>query len=660
MALGALRTFTQSWFAEAVTLGHLLHSTTLAPGESTRVAVIDWSRRSAAGETEIITEADKLTNNTDHSRAISEVTNAVASEAQAGSSSSNTSSTTNSNAQSGSFDISSPLGGLFGGANGGAGVSNSPSTTDASSSGFSTTAGHRDITSSMLQIVNDRTHQNASSSRNRRASVVKEVSQNEHEQVSTRVIANYNHMHALTIQYYEVVQIFRVEVRLSMAEKVIFIPFEMPNFDSNDTVRRYQLALQRAALSYDAFQALSSIDTIEPQPELSTHFSSFVETLDAIYKTALLNRSSLVAGTVRMPVKAARTAALPSIAEGTRDTTSNPATDDATPPAPTAATPRTVSVRVTAEGLARYSFVGQGPFKFKDAFPIISQANTHLWNKQILTNLASLIKLPLLRNTSNALQLPTDTVIEGAIVTGTKLGLKIVVYTGSRTDKGITDFGRDQNVPDIALRDVKRITIRGNGGNSTLNIVANLTLNRNGVIFPFEVSAIPCLRWILTIIAAIRDNRTRQFGDHYSECQRWCRQPRPKVPFEPEPYALRTSYFEITRCYVNRNTLSGSGYKFCGNIVPVSQVVEPIPIRYVGNYLAFRTNINSASNADPDWTKFQAGSNIKVGRSKNDTVPLGSGGVFAEAVLGRSNCAEKIGCHTVLGMERFTTSHSAN
>jgi hypothetical protein len=37
-----------------------------------------------------------------------------------------------------------------------------------------------------MQNINDRTHQYAHDSRNRRASVVKEVSQSEHENVSTR------------------------------------------------------------------------------------------------------------------------------------------------------------------------------------------------------------------------------------------------------------------------------------------------------------------------------------------------------------------------------------------------------------------------------------------------------------------------------------------
>jgi hypothetical protein len=62
VANGALLTFTQSWFAQGVTLGHLLHSTTLAPGESTRVAVVDWSRKERGSQTEAISQQEDLIN----------------------------------------------------------------------------------------------------------------------------------------------------------------------------------------------------------------------------------------------------------------------------------------------------------------------------------------------------------------------------------------------------------------------------------------------------------------------------------------------------------------------------------------------------------------------------------------------------------------------
>jgi hypothetical protein len=120
LGIGALLTIAQSWYAQGVALGQLLHSTSLAPGESTRIAMMDWTRRTKAGSTEIISEKEELDNETMHSRSLSEVTKAVANEAQEGfSSTSNTTTAHQSGKSSGSATINAdPInaltGGLFG------------------------------------------------------------------------------------------------------------------------------------------------------------------------------------------------------------------------------------------------------------------------------------------------------------------------------------------------------------------------------------------------------------------------------------------------------------------------------------------------------------------------------------------------------------------
>jgi hypothetical protein len=94
LATGALLTLSQSWFAQGLTLGSLLHSTSLAPGESTRMMMLDWTRRSRAAASEDISEAELLSNTMTHSRAVSEVTNATAQEFQSGKSNVSSTSTT--------------------------------------------------------------------------------------------------------------------------------------------------------------------------------------------------------------------------------------------------------------------------------------------------------------------------------------------------------------------------------------------------------------------------------------------------------------------------------------------------------------------------------------------------------------------------------------
>jgi hypothetical protein len=77
-----------------------------------------------------------------------------------------------------------------------------------------------------------------------------------------------------------------------------------------------------------------------------------------------------------------------------------------------------------------------------------------------------------------------------------------------------------------------------------------------------------------------------------------------------------------------------------GEQLPLVQVAEPIPLRVVGNALAFRINTDPVNDAE--WREFMASRGITIGQAKAEVVPLSSGGVFAEAVLGRFNCAERL------------------
>ena len=226
-AIGALLTYSQSWYVQGITFGHLLHSLALAPGEATRIAVIDWTRRTRASTMESITESEQLDSATLHARAISEVQNAVANEMQQGGSMATL------HAESSSSSVQASVGtGLFTSlwASGDVSATTQNAMTDTTASSSSWSLGNRSVAASMSQNINDRTEQHSTSARNRRATAVREVSQSEHEQVSTRIVANYNHMHALTIQYYEIVQVYRVATRLHRAERCLFIPVERLDF----------------------------------------------------------------------------------------------------------------------------------------------------------------------------------------------------------------------------------------------------------------------------------------------------------------------------------------------------------------------------------------------------------------------------------------------
>ena len=210
--MGAILTFAQSWYVQGVTLGSLLHSVALA-GEATRVAVVDWNRSSRGATDSTVDATDTIDATSGRKRALSEVTSAVANESQEG------------------FPLvkvgivarlqysyrrrcrqRSLWWFRWGFESWGTSTVSSDLTVSAESSGWST--GHRDITAELTQSVAESTEQHATSVRNRRATTVQEVSDSESEEISHRIVANYNHMHALTIQYWEVVQTYRVDVQL--------------------------------------------------------------------------------------------------------------------------------------------------------------------------------------------------------------------------------------------------------------------------------------------------------------------------------------------------------------------------------------------------------------------------------------------------------------
>jgi hypothetical protein len=236
-ATGAMLTFEQSWYPQGLSLGQLLHSIALAPAESTKVAIIDWARQSSTDVSEAITEGERLSNSLVQNRAISETVDAVATESLRGFSSSKV--TTKSGGGGGGFGFS--LGPISIGGSGGG----SKTVSDAVS--VSSSRGRRQVSSETLQSIRNSTQQNAASVRTRRASIVREVEQSEQETLTTRTLTNYNHSHALSMHYYEVVQIYRVATQLAKYERVIFVPMRAIDFRDERVLNRYRTLLFNAA-----------------------------------------------------------------------------------------------------------------------------------------------------------------------------------------------------------------------------------------------------------------------------------------------------------------------------------------------------------------------------------------------------------------------------
>jgi len=84
--------------------------------------------------------------------------------------------------------------------------------------------------------------------------------------------------------------------------------------------------------------------------------------------------------------------------------------------------------------------------------------------------------------------------------------------------------------------------------------------------------------------------------------------------------------------------LSGYTWPLDGKAKPLVEFVDPNPVAIIANYLVLRISGDDES----EHTAWLDKKKIKVGSRREDQVPVPSGGVFAEAVLGRFNSAEKL------------------
>jgi hypothetical protein len=562
LGLGALLTFNQSWFMQGVTLGHLLHSMALAPGESTRIAVVDWSRRTSAGQTEAVGETEDLTQDTTRNRSISEVTQAVAREAQTGFSETESESTTKQAGASGGLSIG-PVG---------FGASASIAKTKTSASSYATTAGSREVGASMLQQANDRTHQHAHASRTRRASVVREVSQSEHEQVSTRVVTNYNHMHAMTVQYYEVLQVYRTETALTRCDRVVFVPFKLIDFGNESLLRRFRSTLVDAALTPAVREALVNYDTLEIVPDRRVRFPDLGGTIDEAVVSGMNLRMATMRA--RRPV------------EGPDEEPQRAPEEPVRPP-----------LGVPGAGdVTQVLWAGAG------------------------RRLSSILGAASVRRGSESLFVPSDVrVVDGQVRSAAGDAVSLTYHRADGSS--INDLSLS-----VPLAEIARISLIGASQTTDVEATATLTLARNGVVFPLELPTVTVERGSANtpLIRLQTASADVNLVDHLT--------------------ANRLHYSQAVFRDLDAAMIAGLlgpySIELNGTTFPLVQVAEPTPLRIVGNALAFKINTDTVN--DLEWQAFMDQRGLDIGEAKVDLVPLSSGGIFAEAVLGRYNSAEKL------------------
>ena len=216
VATGHILYYKSEFKADGYSLGDLVYSLPLAPGQKKQVVTIDSAHSFLGAETQGLTQSEQIANNLLSERSIVDQIGGSISEALAGSSSASTSGVSAGLGAAGSV-------GAFGASLGVAGgYSNSNSSASQNSS--------RDLSQFFSERLRQSIQQNASSYRQLNATAVTAVQEGQQYSATTDVVANHNHCHSLTMMYFEVLRHFAIFQELVNVEECVFVPLLMTRF----------------------------------------------------------------------------------------------------------------------------------------------------------------------------------------------------------------------------------------------------------------------------------------------------------------------------------------------------------------------------------------------------------------------------------------------
>lgn len=216
VATGHILHYKTVFKSDGYSLGDLLYSLPLAPGQKKQIVIFDSSHSLTGAESQTISQSESLTANLINDRSIIDQIGGGISESMDGRSSASTA----------GISAGLGLGGSLGPISGVLGVSGGYSNSNSSASQDSS----RNISQFFSEKLRQSISQNADSYRQLNASVVTTVKEGQQYAVATEAVANHNHCHALTMMYFEVLRHYAVFQELAAVEECVFVPLLMTNF----------------------------------------------------------------------------------------------------------------------------------------------------------------------------------------------------------------------------------------------------------------------------------------------------------------------------------------------------------------------------------------------------------------------------------------------
>jgi hypothetical protein len=206
--------------ADGYSLGNLLYSLPLAPGQKKQIVVLDSQHSLRGSESQLISQRESLASSLVNERDIVSQLGGNINEALSGRSSAETS------------GVSAGFGAGF--SYGPIGVSLGVAGGSSSSSASASQQGSRGTSMFFAEKLRQALMQNAESYRQLNASVVTSVQQGQQYSATTDVVANHNHCHSLTMMYFEVLRHYAISQELQNVEECIFVPLLMTNFTTEN------------------------------------------------------------------------------------------------------------------------------------------------------------------------------------------------------------------------------------------------------------------------------------------------------------------------------------------------------------------------------------------------------------------------------------------
>ncbi|KAH6868978.1 hypothetical protein B0T10DRAFT_501963 [Thelonectria olida] len=216
VATGHILHYRSEFRADGYSLGDLIYSLPLAPGQKKQIITIDSSHSLVGSESQTVDQSEDVAAYLSNDRTIIDDIAGNIGESLDGRSKASTSGWGGSGSASGGNGMVGGSIGISGGAS------------QSASSAHQNSA--RSLSQHFSEQLKQQMQQNASSYRALNATVVTAVQENQKYNAETTVVANHNHCHSLTLTYFEVLRHFAVYQELVDVEECVFVPLLMTRF----------------------------------------------------------------------------------------------------------------------------------------------------------------------------------------------------------------------------------------------------------------------------------------------------------------------------------------------------------------------------------------------------------------------------------------------